>query len=68
MKPVLAAVHFSCFNPLSMVIDTNDIPDWISRIPVKFIVDQFAWFWINLAMFQGHGREFGFKLLKREGT
>jgi predicted dinucleotide-binding enzyme len=27
--------------------------------------EQFAWFWINLAMFQGQGREIGFKLLKR---
>ncbi|MBO6515716.1 MAG: NAD(P)-binding domain-containing protein [Bacteroidia bacterium] len=27
--------------------------------------EQFAWFWINLAMFQGHGREIGFKLLSR---
>lgn len=29
------------------------------------LMEQFAWFWINLAMFQGHGREIGFKLLKR---
>jgi hypothetical protein len=29
------------------------------------MMEQFAWFWINLAMFQGHGREIGFKLLKR---
>ncbi len=29
------------------------------------LMDQFAWFWINLAMFQGQGREIGFKLLKR---
>ncbi len=29
------------------------------------VMEQFAWFWINLAMFQGHGREIGFKLLKR---
>lgn len=29
------------------------------------LMEQFAFFWINLAMFQGHGREFGFKLLKR---
>ena len=29
------------------------------------IMEQFAWFWINLAMFQGQGREIGFKLLKR---
>lgn len=28
-------------------------------------MEQFAWFWINLAMFQGQGREIGFKLLKR---
>lgn len=32
----------------------------------KFVLmEQFAWFWINLAMFQGQGREIGFKLLKR---
>lgn len=32
----------------------------------KFILmEQFAWFWINLAMFQGQGREIGFKLLRR---
>lgn len=30
-----------------------------------FLMEQFAWFWINLAMFQGQGREIGFKLLKR---
>lgn len=29
------------------------------------LMEQFAWFWINLAMQQGHGREIGFKLLKR---
>lgn len=29
------------------------------------LMEQFAWFWINLAMFQGMGREIGFKLLKR---
>jgi 8-hydroxy-5-deazaflavin:NADPH oxidoreductase len=29
------------------------------------MMEQFAWFWINLAMFQGQGREIGFKLLKR---
>lgn len=29
------------------------------------LMEQFAWFWINLAMFQGHGREIGFKLLTR---
>ena len=29
------------------------------------LMEQFAWFWINLAMFQGLGREIGFKLLKR---
>jgi len=28
-------------------------------------LEQFAWFWINLAMFQGLGREIGFKLLTR---
>lgn len=30
------------------------------------LMEQFAWFWINLAMFQGQGREIGFKLLKRK--
>ena len=30
------------------------------------LMEQFAWFWINLAMFQGQGREIGFKLLRRE--
>ncbi|MEO0404042.1 MAG: NAD(P)-binding domain-containing protein [Bacteroidota bacterium] len=30
-----------------------------------YLMEQFAWFWINLAMFQGHGREIGFKLMKR---
>lgn len=29
------------------------------------LMEQFALFWINLAMFQGQGREIGFKLLKR---
>jgi predicted dinucleotide-binding enzyme len=29
------------------------------------LMEQFAWFWINLATFQGQGREIGFKLLKR---
>lgn len=29
------------------------------------LMEQFALFWINLAMFQGYGREIGFKLLKR---
>lgn len=29
------------------------------------LMEQFAWFWINLAMFQGHGRDIGFKLVKR---
>lgn len=29
------------------------------------LLEQFAWFWINLAMFQGQGREIGFKILKR---
>jgi hypothetical protein len=29
------------------------------------LMEQFAWFWINLAMFQGQGREMAFKLLKR---
>jgi predicted dinucleotide-binding enzyme len=29
------------------------------------LMEQFAWFWINLAMVQGLGREIGFKLLKR---
>lgn len=29
------------------------------------LMEQFAWFWINLALFQGEGREIGFKLLKR---
>ncbi len=28
------------------------------------LMEQFAWFWINLAMVQGQGREIGFKLLK----
>ncbi len=29
------------------------------------LMEQFAWFWINLAMFQGQGRDIAFKLLKR---
>ncbi len=29
------------------------------------LMEQFAWFWINLAMFKGQGREIGFKLMKR---
>jgi predicted dinucleotide-binding enzyme len=29
------------------------------------LLEQFAWFWINLAMFQGMGRDMGFKLMKR---
>ncbi len=29
------------------------------------LMEQFAFFWINLAMFQNQGREIGFKLLKR---
>ncbi|HEX4886896.1 MAG TPA: NAD(P)-binding domain-containing protein, partial [Luteibaculaceae bacterium] len=29
------------------------------------LMEQFAWFWINLAMMQGQGREIAFKLLKR---
>lgn len=29
------------------------------------LMEQFAWFWINLAMFQGQGREIAFKLLRR---
>lgn len=29
------------------------------------LMERFAFFWINLAMFQGQGREIGFKLLKR---
>lgn len=29
------------------------------------LMEQFAFFWINLAMFQGQGREIGFKILKR---
>lgn len=29
------------------------------------LLESFAFFWINLAMMQGHGREIGFKLLKR---
>lgn len=29
------------------------------------LMEQFAFFWINLAMMQGLGREIGFKLLKR---
>jgi 8-hydroxy-5-deazaflavin:NADPH oxidoreductase len=30
-----------------------------------FLIEQFAFFWINLAMMQGHGRDIAFKLLKR---
>lgn len=30
------------------------------------LMEQFAWFWINLAMFQGQGGEIAFKLLKRD--
>jgi 8-hydroxy-5-deazaflavin:NADPH oxidoreductase len=29
------------------------------------LMEQFAFFWINLAMFRGQGREIGFKLMKR---
>jgi predicted dinucleotide-binding enzyme len=29
------------------------------------LMEQFAFFWINLAMLRGQGREIGFKLLKR---
>lgn len=29
------------------------------------LMEQFAWFWINLAMVQGQGRDIGFKLLRR---
>ncbi len=29
------------------------------------LIEQFAFFWINLAMVQGYGREIGFKLLTR---
>lgn len=29
------------------------------------LMEQFAFFWINLALFKGQGREIGFKLLKR---
>ncbi|MFZ5628966.1 MAG: NADPH-dependent F420 reductase [Spirochaetota bacterium] len=29
------------------------------------LMEQFAFFWINLAMIQGHGRDIGFKLLRR---
>lgn len=29
------------------------------------LMEQFAWFWINLAMGRGLGREIGFKLLRR---
>lgn len=29
------------------------------------LMEQFAFFWINLAMFQGQGRDIGFKLLRR---
>lgn len=30
-----------------------------------FLIEQFANFWINLALFQGEGREIAFKLMKR---
>jgi 8-hydroxy-5-deazaflavin:NADPH oxidoreductase len=30
------------------------------------LMEQFAFFWINLAMMQGHGRNMAFKLLKRD--
>lgn len=34
--------------------------------PEQFaLMEQFAMFWINLAMFRGQGRDIGFKLLKR---
>jgi predicted dinucleotide-binding enzyme len=29
------------------------------------MLEQFAWFWINLAMMKGQGRDIGFKLLKK---
>ncbi|WP_209328760.1 NADPH-dependent F420 reductase [Lunatimonas salinarum] len=29
------------------------------------LLEQLAWFWINLAMVQGHGRDIGMKILKR---
>jgi predicted dinucleotide-binding enzyme len=29
------------------------------------LMEQFALFWINLAMFRGQGRDIGFKLLRR---
>jgi hypothetical protein len=29
------------------------------------LMEQFAFFWINLAMMQGQGRKIGFKLLRR---
>jgi hypothetical protein len=29
------------------------------------LMEQFAFFWINLALIQGQGREMAFKLLKR---
>jgi hypothetical protein len=29
------------------------------------LMEKFAFFWINLAILQGHGREIGFKLLQR---
>jgi 8-hydroxy-5-deazaflavin:NADPH oxidoreductase len=38
---------------------------WIGGNDKFSLIEQFAWFWINLAMFQGQGREIGFKLLKR---
>lgn len=31
-----------------------------------FLMEQFALFWINLALFRGNGREIAFKLLKRD--
>ncbi len=30
------------------------------------LMEQFAFFWINLAMMQGHGRNMAFKLMKRD--
>jgi predicted dinucleotide-binding enzyme len=30
------------------------------------LMEQFAFFWINLAMMQGHGRNIAFKLMKRD--
>lgn len=37
----------------------------IGGLDRTLLLEQFAFFWINLAMFQGMGREFSFKLLKR---